>query len=176
MGDDRSYGAVIALDVFATATGERIATIEHTAVVKSQTDEDGARNALARAGALAGEDLVSSLRDHWAAHQRTVRAIETRVEGADYLSSFIMLRKVLNNMPGIEDVQTKEIGTDQAVVDIVFKGNAGKLADLLMLKNFDSFGIEMSEVTEDSMVIRFVTKEDVAPVAPSEIKKAYISE
>lgn len=176
MGDDRSYGADIALDVFATATGERIATIEQSAVVKSNAGDEGIRNALARAGSLAGDALLSKLQAHWTAHQRTVRAIETRVEGADYLSSFIMLRKVLNNMPGIEDVQTKEIGSDRAVVDILFKGNAGKLADLLMLKTFDSFGIEMSEVTQDSMVIRFVTKEDVAPVEPSEIKKAYISE
>ncbi len=176
MGDDRSYGAAIALDIFATATGERIATLEHSAVVKSQADDEGSRNALTRAGSLAGEALLTKLQDHWTAHQRTVRAIETRVEGADYLSSFIMLRKVLNDMPGIEDVHTKEIGSDQAVVDILFKGNAGKLADLLMLNTFDSFGIEMSEVTEDSMVIRFVTKEDVEPVEPFEIKKAYISE
>jgi hypothetical protein len=176
MGDDRSYGAAVVLEVYATATGERIASIEHAAVVKSDAVAEGAGNALTRAGELAGQELLSKLQGHWAAHQRTVRAIETRVEGADYLSSFIMLRKVLNNMPGIEDVQTKEIGSDQAVVDILFKGNAGKLADLLMLKSFDSFDIEMSEVTENTMVIRFVTKENMAPVEPSEIKKAYISE
>lgn len=176
MGDDRSYGAAIAMDLFATATGERIATLEQSAVVKSQADDEGTRHALTRAGELAGQALLTKLQAHWSVHQRTVRAIETRVEGADYLSSFIMLRKVLNDMPGIEDVRTKEIGSDRAVVDILFKGNGGKLADLLMLKTFDSFGIEMSEVTDDAMVIRFVTKEDVAPVEPSEIKKAYISE
>jgi hypothetical protein len=79
-------------------------------------------------------------------------------------------------MPGIQDVKTKELGSDRAMVDIMFKGNAATLADRLMLKTFDAFGIEISEVTPSSMTLRFVTQKDVAPVPESEIKKAYISE
>ena len=164
------------LEIFATETGEPMGTIDQSAVAKSSVEAEGPNQALVQAGDLAAEALVARISDFWSARQQTVRAIETRVEGTDYLSSFILLRKVLNDMPGIQDVKTKELGSDRAMVDIMFKGNAPTLANNLMLKTFDSFSIEISEVTSSSMVIRFVTPKDVAPVSESEIKKAYISE
>jgi hypothetical protein len=176
MGEERSYRADIDLELFFSETGEPMGAVKESAVVKSGTDEEGAKQALVQAGTLAAETLSTKISNLWSARQQTVQTIETRVEGADYLSSFIMLRKVLGDMPGIQEIKTREIGSDRATVDILFKGNAATLADLLMLKTFDSFGIQISEVTQASMIIRFITKNDVAPVPESEIKKAYISE
>ncbi len=176
MGDERSYPATVDLEVFATETGEPMGTIEQSAVAKNSADAEGTNQALIQAGDLAAEALAARISDFWSARQQTVRAIETRVEGTDYLSSFIMLRKVLKDMPGIQDVKTRELGSDRAMVDIMFKGNAVTLADRLMLKTFDLFAIEISEVTPLSMTLRFVTQKDVPPVPESEIKKAYISE
>ena len=45
----------------------------------------------------------------WAEAGAVVQTIETKILGDDYLSSFIMLRKLLSNMQGIEDIQTREI-------------------------------------------------------------------
>lgn len=176
MGEERSYRADIDLELFFSETGEPMGIVKESAVVKSDTGKEGADQALARAGTLAAESLATKIDNFWSARQQTVHTIETRVEGSDYLSSFIMLRKVLGDMPGIQDIKTRELGSNRAMVDIVFKGNAATLADLLMLKTFDSFDIEIAEVTPASMVIRFITKNDVAPVPESEIKKAYISE
>lgn len=176
MGDERSYPATVELEVFAVETGEPKGTIDQSAVAKSSVEAEGPNQALVQAGDLAAEALAVKISDFWSARQQTVHAIETRVEGTDYLSSFILLRKVLNDMPGIQDVKTKELGSERAVVDIMFKGDAETLANNLMLKTFDSFTIEISEVTPSSMVLRFVTQKDVAPVPESEIKKAYISE
>lgn len=175
MGEERSYKADMDLELFFSETGEPIDAVKESAVIKSGAEE-GSNQALVQVGTVAAETLATKINDFWSARQQTVQTIETRVEGADYLSSFIMLRKVLSDMPGIQDVKTKELGSDRAMVDIVFKGNAPALADLLMLKTFDSFGIEISEVTKASMVIRFITKNDLEPVPESEIKKAYISE
>jgi len=105
------------------------------------------------------------IQDQGSSLDETVRPIETRFEGVDYLANFIMLRKVLKSTPGIEGVQTRELGTDKAVVEILFKGNAKKLADLLMVKTFETFSLETADVVEDSMVIRFVPKNVAAPVA-----------
>ncbi|MCK5098572.1 MAG: hypothetical protein KAR45_10750, partial [Desulfobacteraceae bacterium] len=84
--------------------------------------------------------------------------IETRIEGEDYLSSFILLRKALSDMQGVKSVQTKELGADQAIVNILFKGNAEKLAQALLLKTFNSFGIEIYNVKDKSFTIKFVSK------------------
>jgi hypothetical protein len=176
MGEERSYPATVGLEMCAVETGEPMGSIDQSAVAKSGVEAEGPNQALVQAGNLAAEALTARISDFWSARQPTVHAIETRVEGTDYLSSFILLRKVLNDMPGIQDVKTKELGSDRAMVDIMFKGNAVTLADQLMLKTFDSFGIEISEVTPSSMVLRFVTQKDVPPVPESEIKKAYISE
>ncbi len=176
MGDERSYPATVGLEMFAVETGEPMGSIDQSAVAKSGVEAEGPNQALVQAGNLAAEALTARISDFWSARQPTVHAIETRVEGTDYLSSFILLRKVLNDMPGIQDIKTKELGSDRAMVDIMFKGNAATLADRLMLKTFDAFGIEISEVTPSSMTLRFVTQKDVAPVPESEIKKAYISE
>ncbi|ACN17857.1 conserved hypothetical protein [Desulforapulum autotrophicum HRM2] len=176
MGDERSYPATVDLEVFVVETGEPMGTIDQSAVAKSSVESEGPNQALAQAGDLAAEALSARVSDFWSARPQTVHAIETRVEGTDYLSSFILLRKVLNDMPGIQDVKTKELGSDRAMVEIMFKGNAETLANNLMLKTFDLFTIEISEVTPSSMVLRFVTQKDVAPVPESEIKKAYISE
>lgn len=105
------------------------------------------------------------IQDQGSSLDETVRPIETRFEGVDYLANFIMLRKVLKSTPGIEGVQTRELGTDKAVVEILFRGNAKRLADLLMVKTFENFSLETADVVEDSMVIRFVPKNVAAPVA-----------
>lgn len=176
MGEERSYRADIDLELFLSETGEPMGAVKESAVAKSTVDEEGANQALAQAGILAAETLAAKISSFWSARQQTVQTIETQVKGTDYLSSFIMLRKVLGDMPGIQDIKTRELGSDRAVVDILFKGNAATLADLLMLKTFDSFSVEISEVTQASMVIRFITKNDVELIPESEIKKAYISE
>jgi len=113
---------------------------------------------------------LPKIEDQGSALDETVRPIETRFEGVNYLSNFIMLRKSLKTTPGIEGIQTREMGTEKAVVEILFKGNAKKLADLLMLKAFENFSIETADVAEDSMVIRFVTKKTVDPVAEPGVK------
>ena len=69
-----------------------------------------------------------------------------------------MNRKALTDIPEVKSVQTKELGADQAIVSILFKGNAEKLAQALLLKTFDSFGIEIYDVKDKSFTIKFVSK------------------
>jgi len=176
MGDERSYKAVVALEVFNTVSGERINSVETNAVAADKISTIGSISALKIAGTLAGEKLVTILQDHWSDSSQGIRTIETRISGTNYLSSFITLRKMLNTMEGIEEVQTRKLGSEQALVDIVYQGNAKKFANALMLETFDSFGIEISEITVDSLSIKFNTKEDINPAGKSDMEGTYISE
>lgn len=171
-----AFRATVALDAFSTQSKERIVSVSREAVAGSALPGEGIQGALAQAGILAAEDLAAGIAAFWSEHSLESQSIETRVEGTDYLTSLIMLRRVLGTMKGIDDVQTKELASDHAVVDILFQGSPRKLADSLILERFDTFSIELSDITESSLTIRFVTQKDTAPIKPSEIKGAYISE
>lgn len=176
MGEERTYEAEITLEAFGVESGAMVASVKHSAAVTNTVGTIGYKNALTQVGTQAGEGLATVISRYWNNAQHGPQPIETRIEGTDYLSSFILLRRILNQMDGIDDIQTKELGSKQAVVDIVYQGGARKLADALMLKNFNSFGIEISDVADNSLTIRFVTENNTQPVKPFEIQDAYISE
>lgn len=60
-------------------------------------------------------------------------------------------------------MQPKEIGSSHAVMEIVFKGNPQQFADAVLLKTFEGFGLEIIEVTEEQVKIRFTENQDQAP-------------
>lgn len=159
MGDEKTYEADIALDMYNVNTQKKISTFELKAIANNYDNEEGNKNALIKVGKLAAEDITAGAIKYWEENiLKKEQIIETKIEGEDYLSSFILLRKTMNNMPGIKSVQTKELGADQAIVSILFKGNAEKLAQALLLKTFDSFGLEIYNVKDKSFTIKFVSK------------------
>jgi len=176
MGQERTYQADMSLDAYSAVSGEMIASVKRSSAVTNTVGTIGYQNALTQVGSQAGQELAIVISRHWTDDKQGPVPIEIRIEGADYLSSFILLRRILNQMEGIDDIKTRELGSNQAVVDIVSPGGARNLADALMLKTFDSFGIEISDVEEKSLTIRFVTKENMKPVKDSEIEDAHISE
>ncbi len=177
MAETRIYQGTLLADVYNVKKKEKIGSSEIDTTVKSESEEEGRETVLAKAGKQAGEAIVSTIDEYWTQNViKKQQTIEARLEGTDYLSSFILLRKVLNKMPEIRNIQTKELGSDQAVVDIAFNGDAKGLADALLLKTFDSFGIQIFDVKEDSLTIRFVPKDKSQPVKKEEVESAYISE
>ncbi len=176
MGDEKSYEADVSLKIFKTKTGEEITPIDTKAVVKNTIPQAGIKDGFEKAGILAANKLGEEIKKSLNSQDKGPRTIEITIKGTDYLSSFIMLKRVMNKMDGIEDIQTKELGSDQAVADIIFQGNARKLADALMLQTFDSFGIEISDVKDNSLTIKFVPVNNNKPVSKSDIEAAHISE
>ncbi|MBF0203639.1 MAG: hypothetical protein HQK67_04810 [Desulfamplus sp.] len=104
------------------------------------------------------------------------KTIKAKIEGSDYLSSFIMLRKTLNSMNGIKDVQTRELTSEQATVTILFNGDGKYLAHELTQNTFDDFRLELSDITDESLTIRFVLKTNGTPIEKTDMEGAYISE
>ena len=62
-------------------------------------------------------------------------------------------------MPEFTSMLQKEIGSNSALVQILYKGTPTRFADALMLKTFDSFGLEITEVADDLVTLRFIEKE-----------------
>lgn len=176
MGQEKAYRSTLFLEAYDVASSDRITDFSTDAVIKSDIPQVGIEKSLAQVGILAADRFMNSLNTAWTGGRSGPRAIETRIEGEDYLSSFIMLRKVLNSMTGIQEIQTRELSTDNAIVEILYQGNGKKLADALMLQSFDAFNLDLSNISDTTLNIRFIPKNGEDPLSPRNIEGALISE
>ena len=157
-GDIKSFKGTVLARALRTDTGEEIASTMQTSVSVNQDDIAGARDALSNAGYLAGSDLASQIVMKW--HEEVKKSITTLViivEGTRDLSNFVIFRAELNEIPGVDSLQTSEMKADEATIVVDFQGNAKELADALMLKNFESFGINIYEISQSHLRIRLVS-------------------
>jgi hypothetical protein len=155
----KSFKGTVTVRAFRTDTGEEIAFASQTAVSANVDEVAGSRAALSDAGALAGKDLSSQILEEWQKEIKKPVNIELVVEGTANFANFVQFRKTLNDMPGVNRVQLKEMRLDESVIFVDFQGNAKELADALMLKAFDSFGINIYEVSEKCLRIELIPSE-----------------
>jgi len=73
--------------------------------------------------------------------------VEVLVEGTENLAHFVALRKALNEAPGVEGVRVKEMRRDQATLSVDCQGRAEDLAAALIVKAFDSFRVNIEEIS-----------------------------
>ncbi|MBW1834150.1 MAG: hypothetical protein JRI62_04995 [Deltaproteobacteria bacterium] len=157
-GDIKSFKAIVSARALRTDTGEEIASTTRTVVSVNKDNIAGARDALSNAGYLSGSDLASQIAMKW--HEEVKKSITTLViivEGTRALSNFVIFRAELSEIPGVDSLQTSEMKADEATIVVDFQGNAKELADALMLKNFESFGINIYEISQSHLRIRLVS-------------------
>jgi hypothetical protein len=156
MGNEKIFDAVVSLDVLDVTTGESVAGCEHQASAKADAGRPGDVLAIVQAADLAADDLAAQIDRAWTRKQRKERAFNVRIEGNEFLPRFIALKKRFAEIREIENVQPREIGSDQAVLEMLYKGAPEDFAQRIMLTAFDGFGIEIIEVSESLVSIRFV--------------------
>jgi hypothetical protein len=157
-GDIKSFKGTVLARALRTDTGEEIASTTQTAVSVNKDNIAGGRDALSNAGYLAGSDLASQIVMKW--HEDVKKSITTLViivEGTRTLSNFVIFRTELNEIPGVDSLHTSEMKADEAAIVVTFQGNAKELADALMLMTFESFGINIYEISQDHLRIKLVS-------------------
>ncbi|MBW1754069.1 MAG: hypothetical protein JRJ46_13445 [Deltaproteobacteria bacterium] len=152
----RSFKGSVAVRAIRTDTGAQIASTIQSAVTANSDEIAGSREALTMAGALAGKELASQIAAAWQQEDQLPGMVEIVLEGTGNLANFIKFRSMLNDMPGVEEMQIKEIKFNQAIIMVTFQGSAKELADALILKTFESIGINIYEVSENSLRIGLV--------------------
>ncbi|MBC8199450.1 MAG: hypothetical protein ISS67_01020 [Desulfobacterales bacterium] len=155
----KSFKGAVTVRAFRADTGEEIAFALQTAVSTNVDEVAGGRAALSDAGALAGKDLSSQILEEWRKEIKKLVNIELVVKGTANFANFVQFRKILNDISGVNRVQLKEMRLDEAVLSVDFQGNAKELADALMLKAFDSFGINIYEVSQNRLRIELIPSE-----------------
>jgi len=158
MGENiKSFIGVVSARALRTDTGKEIASTTQTVVSVNQDDITGGRDALTNAGYLAGRELASQIAIIWQKEvTKSLSTVAIIVEGTSYLSSFVIFRNILNEIPGVVTAQTSEMKADEATIIVTFQGNAKELADALMSKNFETFGINIYEVSQDHLRVRLI--------------------
>jgi hypothetical protein len=175
MGDVKIFDGVVRLDVFDAVTGQPVAGCEHQASANAGDSLPGDVRAIVLAADAAAADLVSQLDEIWSRKQRKETTFDVWIEGNQFLPRFIALKKGFDDIREIENVQPREIGSDQAVLEMVYKGRPEQFVQRIMLKKFDGFGVEVVESTDTLVRLRFIdgvntyeTGNPAVPVSNSE--------
>ncbi|RLC03584.1 MAG: hypothetical protein DRH34_05480 [Deltaproteobacteria bacterium] len=162
MGEEKTFNAQINLEGYNLETGEKVVTSQVQAVAVSDTDRQGNIQAIIKAAVLSAQDLSEKIDTYWTQNLRKEHAFDTRIEGENFLPRFIALKQRFKQMSGIENMQPKEMGSNYAILQIFYKGKPSQFADAVMLKTFESFGLEISDVTEEFVLIKFIEKQEEA--------------
>jgi len=159
MGEEaKSYTGTVSVRAFRTDTGEEITSSSKTEVKSSADENTGAREALLASGNLVGEELASQIAYTWQEKVKESEGITLIVSGTGRLGIFVMFRKILKEMPNVKDIQIAEMKANEAVIKVEADTDAKKLAEALMLKTFETFSINISEITDNRLKIELVSK------------------
>ncbi len=153
----RSFKAVVSVQAVRTDTGEEVAATTQSAVTANADEAVGAGNALSAAGSLTAEALSGSILAAWQKEEAQTNPIEIVVEGTNNLTNFEKFIRIVKEMPGVNNLQIKEIKAKETVVGLEFKGTAKKLADTLMLRSSGSVGINIFEVSKNHLKIELLS-------------------
>jgi len=158
MGQEKTFNSEINLEGYYLETGEKVIESMIQAAAKSNIAEEGNILAISSAAKLSAVDLIDKVNTFWTQNLRKEHTFDVNIEGENFLPRFIALKQKLKQMPGIENMQPSEMGSNYAVMQIFYKGKPSQFADMLMLKTFGSFGLEISDVRDDFLNIRFIEK------------------
>jgi hypothetical protein len=156
-GDVKSFKGTVQVKAYRTETGKEIAFAARTAVSASQEEEIGGREALFNAGLLVGQELVLQLASAWESEASLQSLVEIKIHGTSELANFIKFRKALGKIPGVSAIHIKVMKADESIITVDFDGTAQALADELLLKTFESFGIDIYEVSPGNISVELVT-------------------
>lgn len=152
----KSFNGAITGRAVRTDSAEELLRFTRSAVAVNEDDIVGGKKALADVGDLAGQALAEQLVALWQKQAGRPSVVEISIEGTGQLASYVKFRKALNTIPGVEGIRVKEIKPNEATLLVEYKGKAKDLAAALMLQNFESFGINISEVTATSLRIELI--------------------
>lgn len=155
MGNEKTFEAGVSFTVLDMASQKEVIHTTATAAAKS-TDTRGAGQALTLAADTAGQTLKEKIQGFWAQTMKEKKTFDLYVEGDNFLTRFIALKRQLKDIREIEDISPRELGSSHAIMEVIYKGTPARFANAVMLRTFEKFGIEVSMVSDDAVKIRFV--------------------
>jgi hypothetical protein len=152
----KTFKGSVSAKAYRTETAKEIAFAARTAVSASENEEKGSRDALFNAGLLVGQEMILQVTSAWERESSQQSLVEINIHGTRELANFIKFRQALGKIPGVTAIQIKVMKADESILSVEYEGTAQSLADELLLKTFESFGIDIYEVSPGSLGIELV--------------------
>jgi len=152
----RSFNGTANIRAIRTDPVETLLNIGRTAVAVSENDAAGSRQALMEVGDVAGQALAQELTSAWQVQAGQPSKIDMVIRGTSHLAYYVKFRKSLNTIPGVGAIRVKEIKPNEAILQVEYKGKPQDLAEALMQQNFQAFGINIFEVTQDTVRVEII--------------------
>jgi hypothetical protein len=156
-GNVKSFKGAVEVRAFRTKTGKEIAFAARTAVSANEDEIVGGREALFNAGMLVGQEMVLQIASAWENEASLQSLVEIKIHGTSELANFIKFRKALGKIPGVTAIHIKVMKADESIITVDYDGTAQSLADELLLKTFDNFGIDIYDVSPGNLSVELVT-------------------
>jgi hypothetical protein len=142
--------------------GMVIGSSEKTRASVHANEMTAGTEALALAASDVAEDLSKQLVANWGKASGQPVLVELVVGGIREYGDFVKFRTVLrDDIRSVKNVYLRAIKAGEAMMDVDIRGNTRMLADELMLKSFEGFGVSISEVDENRIRLELIRKQDV---------------
>ena len=155
-GTVKSYKGSVAVKAYRTDTGGTVAIVSRTAVAAGEQAAQTGREALSNAGALTAEALAQQIIAERQKAASRVPSVEIVVIGTGELKNFVKFRKMLGTISGVSGINIKEIKPNESTITVDYIDTGDTLAEELMLKTYDSFGIDIYEVSPERLGIELI--------------------
>ncbi|MFO7559719.1 MAG: hypothetical protein R6X10_12870 [Desulfobacterales bacterium] len=157
MGENlRSFKGSVLIKAIRTSKQEEIGKSFQSVITVNSDEVAGGVEAISQAASLAGKDLAIQITSSFKRKKDETVKIKVIVEGTRVLTNFVKFRNVLSSLNNVKEIQSSEMKADRATVIVEYNGDANTLAEMLMSKSFETFGINISEVLPDQLKVVLV--------------------
>jgi len=142
--------------------GMVVASSEATGAAAHANEMVASTEALTLAASGVAEGLSRQLAANWGGEASEWVLVELVVKGIKEYRDFIKFRTTISKeVPGIKNVYLKAIKAGEAKMDVEVKGDSRMLADELLLKSFEDFGVNIVEVGQKAIILELIPKQDL---------------
>ena len=157
MGENlRSFKGTVLVKAIRISQQEEIGKSFQTIITLNADEAAGGTEAISQAASLAGRELALQITSSYKKKKNETSKIKIIVEGTRILANLVKFRRALNSLDNVGEIRSSEMKADETTVIVEYNGDVNTLAESLMLKSFESFGINISEVLQDQLRIVLV--------------------
>ena len=154
----KSARAELSVRAVRTDTGQVLASATTTAAAVHISESTAGNEALKKAATEAADQLVTKILAVYAKEVGGTRPVQLTVTGLSK-NQFVKFKDVLRNqVRAIKDVHERSFTGATAKIEVDSKTSAQSLADELLLRDFGTFGVEVTAQTANTIELRVVPK------------------
>ena len=157
-----SFDGSVTARAFMIKTGFQIAQTAQQAKAVNINVEMGCGDSISQAAKMAAKELGYQITSGIKKESAKPSVVELIITGTKQLGYFVNFRRILSNdIPGVKAIRLKELKANQAKIEVDYPESANSLAKALMVKDFDTFGINITEISIFTIRLTLLSKEEL---------------